>query len=244
MVPASIVIDEILAFTGVNQFILSELDLADGLLYEMAAEEHSYRYRRNPAENVLEAATNLANRFRTDKKHNRHVRDLALRLYDLTAKQHGLPKEARDYLQVAALLHNIGKYISLENDGMLSYNIIVSNELIGLDAREIRMIGLIACFHNGHLDPNEPMLQSLSASDKLMVLKLISILALANSLDAGHKAKIEILKTRRLENTLEILIRSDQDHTLESWNFNNHTDLFLQVFGLNPVLKLSSSKII
>lgn len=242
LLPTCIVIDKVLQFTGVERFILSDLDLADGIIYELAGDYYNYKWRRDPELNLYEAACSLASRYRTDKKHSRHVETLALRLFEQTVKIHGIPKEYRKYLRVAALLHNIGKYISMENDGIRSYNIIRSNALIGLSEHESEMVALICCFHNGHITPDEPMLKTLNAEDQMIVLKLIAILTIANSLDAGHKQKIEIIKARTSENQLEIQIQANQDHTLETWNFNKHIGLFKNIFGVHPVLKTKVPK--
>jgi exopolyphosphatase/guanosine-5'-triphosphate,3'-diphosphate pyrophosphatase len=242
MLPTCIVIDEVLQFTGIDQLYISDIDLTTGMLYKMANELQKYRFKRDPDINRIESAIYLANRYRTDKKHSQHVSHLAVGLFDLTVKIHGLPKIARVYLEMAAILHNIGKYVSMENDGVRSYNIIQSNELIGLNERELEIVALTACFHNGRVHPNDPMLQKLTSDEKLMTLKLISILALANSLDAGHQQKIEIIKTRVEDDRLEIFISSDKDFTLELWNFNKHTGLFQALFGLHPEIRLLKSK--
>lgn len=244
LVPTCIVIDEVLQFTGVERFILSDMDLADGIIYEMAGDIMNYRFQRDPDLNLYEAAANLSSRYRTDKKHSRYVESLSARLFDLMAKIHGVPKQYRKFLRIAALLHNIGKYISMENDGIRSYEIVRSNALIGLGNREVELVAVICCFHNGHITPDEPLLQSLTVEDRLIALKLIALLTLANSLDAGHKQKIEILKIKIVENNVEIQIQANQDHTLETWNFNKHTRLFKEIFGLQPVLKTKLPKVI
>ncbi len=237
LLPACIVIDEVLSFTGTNQFFLSEIDLADGMLYEMASTLQNYKLIRDPEINRIESAYYLANRYRTDKKHSQHVSELTLRLFDLTRKIHGLPSSTRIYLQISSLLHNIGKYISMENDGIRSYNIIQSNEIIGLDEKEMEIISLVACFHNGHLTANDPMLERLTDAEKILVMKLVAYLALGNSLDAGHKQKVEILRTQVVDDKLEILVSADQDFTLEMWNFYKHTAIFTEMFGLIPELR-------
>ncbi len=244
LLPACIVIDEVLQFTGTDQFYFSDVDLADGLLYEMAARLQNYKFKRNPDITRLESAIYFANRYRSDKKHSRHVADLSLRLFDLTQKIHGLPKKARVYLQIGAILHNIGKYISVENDGIHSYDIIQSNAIVGFDENEMEMVSIIACFHNGHITPNEPKLQKLSEDERVMVLKLIAYLTLGNSLDAGHKQKVSILRTLVNGDKLEITVSADQDFTLELWNFKKHTSLFMELFGLQPEIKLRKSKAI
>lgn len=238
LLPAGIVIEEVLAFTGVANFHMPSIDLIDGILYEMLHELYQTKYIRDPFNNMLDAANSLAKRYRTDKYHVRYVQLLALRLFDLTEKVHKLGVKERRFLSLAAIMHNIGKYISMENDGIRTYEIITSTEIIGLTDREREMVALIACFHNGHITTSEPMLNAFSDEERLVILKLIAILSVANSLDAGHKQKITINSVRISDHTMYLGVTTKQDATIEIWNFEKHLTLFADLFGYKPVLKI------
>ena len=55
-------------------------------------------------------------------------------------KVHGMGSRERLLLQIAALLHDCGKYISMENVSECSYQIIMSTDIIGLSSLERQMM--------------------------------------------------------------------------------------------------------
>ncbi len=238
LLPGGIVIEEVLAFTGVEKFHLPALNLIDGILFEMLHTEFRTKYLRDPYQNMEEAAHQLARRYRTDKYHVRHVQKLAVQLFDLTGKIHHLGEKERRYLSLAAILHNIGKYISMVNDGIRTFEIITSTEFTGLSDQEREMVALIACFHNGHIDSGDPMLAKFSDAERIVILKLIAILCIANSLDAGHKQKLEINSARLAGHQLILGVTTNRDATIEIWNFDKHIGLFADLFGYAPVLRI------
>lgn len=238
LIPGGVVMEEVLAFTGVEKFYMPNLDLIDGVLFEMSHEYYRTKFIRDPYKNMEEAAHHLARRYRTDKFHVRHVQKLAERLFDLTEKFHNLGVTERRYLSLAAILHNIGKYVSMYDDGIRAFNIINSAELIGLDDAEKEMVALIACFHNGHVNYDEPMLSRFTEAERIVILKLTAILAVANSLDAGHKQKLEILSAKTANDKFLLTVSANRDATIENWNFSHHTALFADLFGYKPVLRV------
>ena len=60
---------------------------------------------------------------------------------------HGMKERERLLLQMAVMLHDVGKYISFNNVADSSYNIIMSNEIIGLSHIEREMVALIARYN-------------------------------------------------------------------------------------------------
>ncbi len=63
---------------------------------------------------------------------------MALDIFDSTRKIHGMGKRERLLLQIAVLLHDCGKYISMSEVAECSYRIIMATEIIGLSTEERR----------------------------------------------------------------------------------------------------------
>ena len=61
---------------------------------------------------------------------------MATLIFDTMKKVHGLGRRERLLLQVAAILHDCGKYISFANGPSCSYDIIMASEIIGLTHKE------------------------------------------------------------------------------------------------------------
>ena len=70
-----------------------------------------------------------------------------LQLFDGLRAVHGLDGPARDYLEAAALLANVGLVISHSKHHLHSYYVIRNSELAGFTDDEIEIIALIARYH-------------------------------------------------------------------------------------------------
>src|SRR5690606_7002390 len=119
-----------------------------------------------------------------DPVHSTHVARLALRLFDELAPLHGLGTDARDYLEAAALLANVGLVISHSKHHHHSYYVIRNSELAGFTDAEIELIALVARYHRKSRPKrsHEPY-ASLPGDRQRMVRVLAGILRIAIGLD-------------------------------------------------------------
>ena len=60
---------------------------------------------------------------------------------------HGLTDREREWLEYAALLHDIGGHISYEKHHRHSHYLITNGDLRGFDPEEIEIIALVARYH-------------------------------------------------------------------------------------------------
>ena len=77
----------------------------------------------------------------------RQVSRLALALFDQTLTIHGLGDREREWLEFAALLHDIGNHISYEKHHRHSYYLIKHGDLRGFEPDEIEVIALVTRYH-------------------------------------------------------------------------------------------------
>ncbi len=121
-----------------------------------------------------------------DFKHSNHVARLALQLYDGLAVKGGASDSAarnRRILQVAALLHDVGRARDEKGHHKTSYNLIRRlRPPLGWSERDLRLAGIVARYHRGALPrTGQKALRGLTASQRQNVLRLAGILRLANS---------------------------------------------------------------
>ena len=141
-------------------------------------------------------------RYRFDRAHGRHVAMLAMRLFDECRDDHGLSGRERLLLQVAALLHDIGIYVSLRAHHKHSQYLLAALQIFGLSDDETAIVSNIARYHRrGTPQRSHLPYVALDRHDRLIVNKLAAILRLANALDAEHLQKVHDLR----------LLRSDAD---------------------------------
>lgn len=172
-----------------------------------------------------------------------HVQNLemtALAMFDATKKMHGMKERERLLLQMAVMLHDVGKYISFNNVADSSYNIIMSNEIIGLSHIEREMVALIARYNTVTLPSYDELVMesSLSAEQYLTVSELTAIVRLANALDRSHLQKIQAIRATLKERELQLSLTVNRDFTLEQGLCQQKLDFFNEVFSIQPVIKL------
>ena len=137
-------------------------------------------------------------KYSKDTAHSNEVKRLALIIFDETnAKIHEMPQIEREYLQAAALLHDIGYFIEAKSHNKHSMHMIIKEGLYGFDERETKIIGCIARYHRGGLPDKESheIYGSLDKKDRKTVKRLGGILKLADGLckdDKNHFKNITI----------------------------------------------------
>ena len=93
------------------------------------------------------AARNIGKRYAISKSHVTYMSEVALTIFDSMKKIHGLERRERLLLEIAVLLHDCGKYISMSQVGDCSFNIIMATEIIGLSHREREIIALVVRYN-------------------------------------------------------------------------------------------------
>ena len=152
---------------------------------------------------MLASAETLGQRYRFDAAHGRHVAKLASRLFEQLREEHGLSDRDRLLLQVAALLHDIGVYVSLRAHHRHSQYLLAASQIFGLTDGETAMVSNIARYHRRAL-PQEGHLAyiALDRQDRVIVNKLAAMLRVANALDAEHLQKVRDVRVLPSETRL------------------------------------------
>ncbi len=158
-----------------------------------------------------------------DFKHSTHVAQLALQLYDgLSVKRTPMESDLGDQrtiLQVAALLHEVGRSRKEKNHHKATYDLIRRmRPPLGWNEEKLRWVGIVARFHRGALPrAGQKTLMGLSESQRQSILRVAGILRLANALDADRDGRIQRLEVREQNGFLEIAAQgySPRDHMAE-----------------------------
>ena len=168
------------------------------------------------------------------------LQKIALTIFDSTRNLHGLGERDKLLLQIATILHDCGKYISLVYLGDCSYNIIMSTEIIGLSHVERAIVANVVRFNHESFEyysENSKFFDGLSREDYLRIAKLTAIIRIANGLDRTHKQKFRDVTVELKERELVINVDTAADITLEKGLFTNRADFFEEVFGVKPVIR-------
>ena len=143
-------------------------------------------------------------------------------------------------LQIAALLHDCGKYISMENASECSYQIIMSTDIIGLSSLERQMIACAVRYNASAFVRYDELCGRGMAVDResyIRIAKMTAILRLANAMDRSHYQKVKGIRTVLRDRELQMIVDSTQDISLELGLLKDKVAFFEEVFGIRLVLR-------
>src|SRR3954452_21084910 len=147
-VAGAILLDEVLSGLGAQEITLCDLSLREGLVLDYIARHRKEiaqadRYPDVRRRSVFE----LAERCNYWPEHAQQIARLSVALFDQTRAIHGLTDREREWLEYAAILHDVGVHISYESHHKHSYYLIKNGDLRGFDPEEIEIIALVARYH-------------------------------------------------------------------------------------------------
>ncbi len=233
IVAGAILLDVVLKDLGVERFVVSPEALREGIVLDYLARERKWIRRLAPFRSRRrEAVYALAMRLRFDRAHAEHVARLALRLFDATRPLHGRGDDARELLEFAALLHDVGYAISRRNHHLHALYVIREAELPGFAPAEQAVLANVARYHRSGLPrPTHVAFQRLAPEQRRLVLELAALLRLANGLDRSHLRAVARLDAELTDTALRLTIRPATDPALDVWAARLGSDLFEAVLG-------------
>jgi len=186
---------------------------------------------------VLRSAKILASRYQSDPRHGEHVGKICQHLFTELQDLHGMTKHDAMLLQVAAILHEVGTFVSPRAHHKHSEYIILNSEIFGLDRQDITMIAMISRYHR-HSGPrlDHPNYRDLETADRIRVSKLSALLRVADALERTHDQRVHEILLRRDDRRLRLVLPGVNDAAVERLAMHSKGDLFEQVFGLEVVI--------
>jgi exopolyphosphatase/guanosine-5'-triphosphate,3'-diphosphate pyrophosphatase len=218
---------------GLRQLVLAPWALREGVILEELA-------RRDPWPSAApsddprrrRAVLDFARRHAWDEPHCRRVTTLALSLFDQTEQLHGLGPAARDLLEVAGLLHDVGYAVSQSAHHKHSLYLIRNADLDGFTPRERDLVANIARYHRKALPADRhPEYMALDDDDRTLVQRLAALLRLADGLDADHFQVVEAVTVVDRGDHLRLELQARDTPDLDMWAAERNGDLFELEFG-------------
>src|SRR5262245_57963689 len=237
LVPALLIYRMLLSQTSARKLVVLDASLRTGVLLDLV-DPGGASGAADFETQVLASAEALGHKHRFDREHGRHVASLAMQIFDAFKEEHGLGTRERLMLQVAALLHDIGIFISLRAHHKHSQYVLSSSQIFGLSNDETAMVGNIARYHR-RAPPQKSHLPyvALDRQDRVVVDKLAAILRVANALDAEHLQKVTTLRVHRRPREGVLEIEGNGDLTMEILAAQARADMFCDTFGQDLVIR-------
>ncbi|GGJ56245.1 Ppx/GppA phosphatase family protein [Deinococcus roseus] len=222
-----------LKLLGATQVTVSTGALREGMMIEYLAREADYEAQLSPRQrSVLE----VAERFRFDAAHARHVTQTAKELFTHLLEHVRFLPEARSMLRAAGMLHEIGLLVGQSSHHKHSQYLIRHSGLRGYEPWQIEVIALVARYHRKTPPrPTHTEYQTLSKEQQLLVRQLSAILRVADGLDRAHTQN-SIIHSLIKEGTGWVLYVTP-GHIVNLWGAKEKSDLWNQVFGPLNILQ-------
>ena len=247
---SALMIKHMIKALGAQMLWAPGVSLCDGMVYEYAEKNDLLTDPKDGTlhdfeRDILVCARNINRRYNSMEKRTDERERIALTIFDSMGESYGLSKRDRLLLQLAAILSECGRYISLSNVGNSAYSIIMATEIIGLSHVEREIVSNIVKYLTEKFEyyGNIRKTERLDANAYLRIAKLTAIIRLAEALDLSHRGKVERLKIAIDDNIMSFMVETNADMTLEFGLFGRYTMFFEEVFNIKPVIRQKKSNI-
>jgi exopolyphosphatase/guanosine-5'-triphosphate,3'-diphosphate pyrophosphatase len=218
-----------------DELLVPAVGLKDGVLIDLAEDLASHEAHEDRKDRQAVAGSlALGRRNLFDEAHALQVSRLAASLFDQLRKVHGMGAAERRMLLAAAVLHDIGAFVGYKKHHKHSLYLIANSEIPEFTPRETDIVANVARYHRkGVPAEHHVAFTALEEDDRDRVVKLASLLRIADALDREHVQAVRALTAKVTRgHKLKLEIDGEGDLLLERWALRRKGGLFETVFGL------------
>jgi len=239
--PALLVYTRLAEALDLRAITVSGVTLRDGVLAEMATHGS---WTDEFKQQILSSVHELGKQYHVDVNHAEHVAYLSQQLFKAMKDEHRLDPRHELLLTVAALLHEVGAYVSTRSHHKHSMYLIMNSDIFGLGARDLQIVALVARYHR-RTSPKASHVEYsvLDRESRVVVSKMAAILRIADALDRGHVQTQRDIDVSIRKGQCVIRVKQAGDFTLEQQGLREKAEMFEQVYGLKVVLEEMSDEV-
>lgn len=222
--------------TGINEVIVPMVSTREAVIEEVIRK--AFKEQDPFVPDIISTAIAMGDKYRNDNAHAMAVADYCIRIFDLLQDVHRLSLKNRQLLYLAALLHDIGRFVDTRKHHKHSQYLIQHSQLPGISEHDMLLIALVARYHR-KAEPRTSHVEymNLEEEDRVTVCKLASIIRVADSLDRSHLHKLKNAEFSVEGNVLTV--RNDEflDLAVERIILKSKINLFRNTFGMKVILE-------
>ena len=218
IIPGLVLVNMIFSLFKLKEIAISDSALREGMVIHYLKTTWPGAERQEQLNIRRGSVIELGYRCDWDRKHSEQIAELSLQLFDCLQFLHELDTHDRELLEYAALLHNIGTFISISSHHKHSQYIILNGELRGFAPAEVRIIANVARYHRkSPPSMRHDAYSQLKPRQRRVVDVLSGILRIANGLDRGHRQSISSIEAECSSKTITIRLFSQVKPEIEMW---------------------------
>ncbi len=189
------------------------------------------------------AVLELAQRYNYDSTHAHQVECIAGTLFLALQPLHHLGTEERKMLEYAAVLHDIGYFVSSKSHHRHGMQMVMLEPMPGFTREEKTLLANLVRYHR----KTPPTLEHtayaiLTLESRQKVNLLAPILRIADALDKGRQSLVRELSVEIREQVVLIHVVADGDMSKEKIALERKADMFRQVYGHDIQLRVRNLK--
>ena len=239
IVPGALILQTTMQMLGVEEFVLSERALREGLIVDWML-RHGLLEDRFSFQSSIRQRTVIhqVQRFAVNQRRAERVATHALSLYDATeGLMHQDDGQGRELLWAAAMLHACGQHINLSAYHKHSWYLIRHGELLGYSEAEHLMVAAIARYHRRSLPKkrHESWQALVTRDNRRCVSEMALLLRLAAALDRRPEPVVASLRVNKAPDVLDLVLvpeRLNQNLSLEQWSLESCADVIREASGV------------
>ncbi|KAI9132305.1 Ppx/GppA phosphatase family protein [Acaryochloris sp. CCMEE 5410] len=237
-----ILLVQLLQMAEVKELTLSDASLREGMILDYL-EQRSQDVADFPIQVDLRHrnAAQLVHKYDANWDSNCHIAHLALTLFEQTQQLHHYGDLERDVLEYAALLHDIGQYLSFRGYHKNSRYILGHADPRGFTDEEILLIGHVIRYHRkAYPQTKHKKFKRLSEADQQVIWILAGLLRVAVGLDRTKNQLVETLSCQVFDQTLEIMISGTGSLELELWAAQEDCGVLARALELDVSIQVAT----
>ncbi len=218
---------------GLKGFRYSPLGLSNGILEQMLAEVDLRASVHQKIETERWAGVlEVCRRYGVDQKQAEPVREHVVQLYDELLRVHELPPEYRLWMQAAAMMQDVGKYMNHQGHHRHSQYIIANSEIFGFSPEQRAIVSAIARYlGKSWPDAVDRVMRTVPAEEHISVLRAVTLLRMAVALNQDRASAAVRMKTHVYPKRVVLeLIPRRGGAELEAWSLKKEAAYFREVF--------------
>jgi len=243
LVPAVIVLRTLMERLDSPGLTVSDKAIREGLLYDFIERHREGIQAEQEIPNIRRRdVLRVARKCQYDLVHTHHVAKLCLQIFDQTATMHKLGEREREWLEYAAILHDVGYLINIRQHHKHSYYLIKNCDLVGFTADEIELIANIARYHRKAIpEDDHRTLKDLPNDLRDTLTVLGGILRVGDALDRSHFGVVRSVRCVVTSEAVDIGLTATDEAALEIWAARERTDLLAQ--GLKRTIRFTKTAV-
>jgi exopolyphosphatase/guanosine-5'-triphosphate,3'-diphosphate pyrophosphatase len=218
---------------GLKSFRYSPLGLRDGMLAQMLAEAdlRTSVHQKMESERwsgVLE----VCERYGIEQRKVEPVREHVVQLFDSLARVHDLPEDYKLWLESAAMMQEVGKFMNHQGHFRHTQYIIANSEIFGFSPEQRVIVSAIARYlGKTRPDAMDRLMRTIPVEEHTHVMRSVVLLRLAAALNQDRASAVVQMRTHVYPKRVVLeLVPGRGGAELEAWSLKKEAAYFREVF--------------